>query len=711
MSDKPLYQSWANDQQQTEIINSYQTETGGYDGVVHRSEAHRGDYGSNRQTYLDIEPNRSVRPSFNRSDYDAFRPGEAVPYRQKRIMAACGAAYDKVGIIRNVIDLMSDFASQGLVLVHPNKQIEKFYRKWFSQVKGYDRTERFLNYLYRTGNVVVQRRTAKLNKKQEENLKRAAGADILLDLKKQAKREIPWVYDFINPVAIDVREGSQASLGRPEFLLNISKYTYNSLMSDISNDTSPVKTLPLDVQRRLAAGERKLPLDMNRTFFYHYKKDDWLLWANPMIYAILDDVNMLEKMKLADLAALDGTISQVRLWTVGNFDNKIVPTKAGLEKVRNIIASNVGGGTMDLVWGPELSFTESNSQAYRFLGSEKYQPVLTSIYAGLGIPPTLTGASGSSGGYTNNYVSLKTLIERLEYGREVVAGFWRQEIEFVRKAMGFRLPAEIHFDSIILSDESAQKKLLMDLVDRGIMSDETLLERMREIPSIEKVRTKREQVERANQSVPNKAGPYHNPQHKEDMAKIAMTKDILDSEEYLQEGLGLPYKEPPAPPVAPQKEASKPSDKSSPPEDAGRPKNSTDTNPRKQRRVLPRSGEPTSATLWGIQAQESISKHMNSFACRHFGKSSARELNKAEVDQLEYLKLCIFTGLDPMIEVTPDIIKDVLALNTKPSIAFLKLSEGKVMAFNNVMRRKPNVSEMRHIYAAAFAEIFCSWAE
>jgi hypothetical protein len=708
MSDKPLFQSWAHDQERNEIIQAYQTESGSYEGFVHRAEAHRGDYGSNRQTYLDIEPNRSVRPSFNRSDYDAFRPGEAVPYRQKRIMAACGSAYDKVGIIRNVIDLMSDFASQGLVLVHPNKQIEKFYRKWFSQVKGYDRTERFLNYLYRQGNVVVQRRTAKLNKKQEENLKRAAGADIVLELQKQAKREIPWVYDFINPVAIDVREGTSASLGRPEFLLNISKYTYNNLMNQISDETSPIKTLPLDVQKRLAAGERKLPLDMSRTFFYHYKKDDWLLWANPMIYAILDDVNMLEKMKLADLAALDGTISQVRLWTVGDFDNKIVPTKAGLEKIRNIIASNVGGGTMDLVWGPELKFTESNSQAYKFLGAEKYQPVLTSIYAGLGIPPTLTGASGSSGGYTNNYVSLKTLIERLEYGREVVSGFWRQEIEYVRKAMGFRLPAEIHFDSIILSDESAQKKLLMDLVDRGILSDETLLERMREIPSIEKVRTKREQRERANQDVPNKAGPYHNPQHKEDMAKIAMTKDILDSEEYLENGLGLPYKEPeipesPAIPNKPKEDA--------PVEDVGRPKNSIDNNPRKKRRVLPRSGEPTSATLWGIEAQEKIAKHMNSFACKHFGKSTARELNKSEVDQLEYLKLCIFTGLDPMIEVTPEIIKDVLALNTKPSTAFLELSEAKATTFNTVMRRKPSVSEMRHIYASSFAEIFCASSE
>ena len=71
---------------------------------------------------------------------------------------------------------------------------------------------------------------------------------------------------------------------------------------------------------------------------------------------------------------------------------------------------------------------KSDTYSNKFLGSEKYQPVLTSIYAGLGIPPTLTGAS-SSGGYTNNYVSLKTLIERLEYGRDVLKQFWRHEIE------------------------------------------------------------------------------------------------------------------------------------------------------------------------------------------------------------------------------------------------------------------------------------------
>ena len=102
---------------------------------------------------------------------------------------------------------------------------------------------------------------------------------------------------------------------------------------------------------------------------------------------------------------------------------------------------------------------------------------------------------------------------------------------------------------------------------------------------------------------------------------------------------------------------------------------------------------------------------MNPIACAHFGKKNARALSKSEVDQLEYLKLCIFTGMEPMIEVTEEIIQQVLNLNTKPSIAFTELAEAKSETFNTVRQRKPNISEMKHIYASAYAEIFCSLDE
>ena len=698
MSDS-LYRTWDSDSQRQEAYAQTGDTIDAYDGIQ-KAVA----YGR-RTSYIDLEPNRSVRTSFLRQDYDLFRPGESVSSYQKRIIKQSMQAYDKVGIIRNVIDLMSDFASQGLTLVHPNKTIEKFYRKWFNQVNGVDRSERFLNYLYRTGNVVVKRRTARLNKQKEAELRRSAAADIDIESIKVKKRVVPWRYDFLNPLAVDIQNYGGQVVGKPEYLLNLSKYTYESLVKSSNTQKNIFKTLPNDLQKRLQNGDRKIPLDPDEVSFFYYKKDDWLLWANPMIYAILDDIIMLEKMKLADLAALDGAISNVRLWTVGDLDHKIIPTKAAINKLRDILASNVGGGTMDLVWGPELKFTESQSQVYKFLGAEKYQPVLTSIYAGLGIPPTLTGAS-SSGGYTNNYVSLKTLIERLEYGREILCQWWRHEIEIIRKAMGFRFPAEIHFDSIVLSDEAATKQLLIQLADRDIISQETLLERFRELPGIERIRVRREERERTNDSsAPKKAGPYHNPQHREDIAKIALTKDILDSDQYLDK-VGLPAR---TEDVVEEKTESLPIEQESyyvPEAENGRPKFSRDLTKRKQKRVLPRSGDAMTATLWALEAQNKISDIMSPIALAHFDKKNIRSLNKAEVDQLEYLKMCILTGMEPYMEITPETVKALIDAGTKPSQGFDVVVAEKVNSFIDKNNKKPNNSEMKYIHASAFVDMF-----
>ena len=143
--------------------------------------------------------------------------------------------------------------------------------------------------------------------------------------------------------------------------------------------------------------------------------------------------------------------------------------------------------------------------------------------------------------------------------------------------MGFRFPAEIHFDSIVLSDEAAEKQLLIQLADRDIISSETLLERFRELPGIERIRVRREERERSNdKNAPKTAGPYHNPQHKDDIAKISLTKDVLDSDEYLEK-IGLPpaIKEE-AVDVQPTREE----EEYDPEEPNGRPKFSRDTTKR-----------------------------------------------------------------------------------------------------------------------------------
>jgi len=370
-------------------------------------------------------------------------------------------------------------------------------------------------------------------------------------------------------------------------------------------------TLPPKIKKDIKDGVKDIPLDENRLSMYYYKKDDWRQWANPMIYAILDDIIMLEKMRLADMSALDGAISNIRLWTIGSLEHKILPNKSAINKLRDILASNVGGGTMELVWGPELSFQESSTDVHKFLGSEKYSSVLNSIYAGLGVPPTLTGMAGNGGGFTNNFISLKTLVERLQYGRDLLKKFWEKELELVRQAMGFRYKAHIQFDQMSLSDEATEKNLLIQLADRDIISHETLLERFKEIPQIEKIRMKRE-LKRRDAIGPQKAGPFH------------------------------------PPPVPELKEGS---------EKDGRPLFKQDDGPRKQRVESPKSKPGVAEMMvWAESAFDVISSSVNDAFLSSSGKKNLRQLTKAEINTLEHLKLDIFTNLKPMQKVDNTVV-------------------------------------------------------
>ena len=725
--------TWADDSGKQQALVDTSDNIDHYDGI-------QKSVGYRRRSFLDIETNRSVRTGFTREDYNRFRSEEAVPQKQKEAMQMCMAAYDKVGIIRNVIDLMADFASQGINLVHPNKRIEKFYRKWFQKVGGKERSERFLNTLYRCGNVIVKRRTAKISKKAERDLRSSASPDMDIQELLFNKREIPWKFDFLNPLSVEVMGNELATfVGQPKYAIKVSKIirqqTKRGLSGSVPYNAKLSAILPPDILAAIKSGQELIPLDENKVSAYFYKKDDWLIWANPMIYAILDDIIMLEKMKLADISALDGAISNIRLWSLGDLDNKILPTKNAINKLRNILASNVGGGTMDLVWGPELKFTESSTQVYRFLGKEKYEPVLTNIYAGLGIPPTLTGmAAGGGGSFTNNFISLKTLVERLEYGRDVLISWINQEIELVRKAMGFRLPATVHFDQMILADESSEKNLLIQLADRNIVSAETLVERFGEIPEIEKIRIKREERARNSESMPQQASPYHNPQHRNDLEKIALTKDLIAPEDVgivpCEDTGDHPFTTPKdrrsddqieekkeeqqdKQDEREEKKFDKRADKQNQeqfapkgrPED-GRPKNAKDKQKRKQKEVQPREtvkSDFVNLMLWASDAQKIIAETVHPALLAHYDKKNLRGLTKQQSDELEYIKLCILCNLEPYIDIDADIISQILKSNSSVDSGVASVINSLRSGFVEENQRKPNIEEKRQMCVMAYA--------
>ena len=715
--DEQAYVAWGDDLASKQEALKQSSESMSEYTLVQKSSAMRR-YGLD---YSDLDRNTSGRPGLTRSDYDYFRPDEAVPTDTKLIIRRAEDIYQRIGLVKNVIDLMGDFASHGIRLVHKNKRIEKFYRHWFKKIKGKDRSERFLNNLYKTGNVVINRQTGKLSLKVADRLYQSIAAPDLqiqeIDSISVEKREIPWIYTFMDPFFVDIAAGALASFTNNRTYQLILPAHLRKLINNPKTDAEKAVVNSLPPQIVEAAKSRKpYQLDKDKTLVFHYKKDDWQAWAYPMIYAIMDDINVIEKLKLADLAALDGAISNIRIFKLGSLEHKIAPTKAATAKLAQILGNNVGGGTMDLVWGPDIELIESNTNVHQFLGESKYVPHMNSIYAGLGIPPTLTGTFGAAG-TTNNFISLKTLTQRLQYGRDILVEFWEKEIVLVQKAMGFRYPAKIEFDRMDLSNEDAEKALLIQLADRNVISDELLQTRFGIDPDMEKTRLNREHRERNSERMVDKAGPWFDPQTENSLKKIALQTGIVAPS---QIGLELEKKKSNEKSALEMKQSSAPGSSTKLAKDSpeslpgvpgqGRPKNSKDTTKRKEKVFRPQTG--ATLLMWANDAQDKITKIINPALLEFYNKKNLRSLSSEETKELDLVKTKILFAIQPFASVNDEQISNIFAnihsLDTNEvTLAYLNWLKNLKIELNKEL----TVEEQKQAKASFYSMVYSSSIE
>jgi len=686
--DGPMFISWAGSAvQRDKAFVEMGKAVGSYNGY------YSAPYG---QDYSDLATNVSSRPGLGRDGYDAFRPNEAIPQigDHKAIMFMSDRSYQKVGLIKNIIDLMGDFACQGVRVVHPNPKIQRFMRSWWKKVHGKERSERFLNHLYRLGNVVIRKQTARISVKDQTEMTKKAQAKPDTKMVKDVvhKREIPWRYTFLNPITIDVVGKELSSfVGKSLYSLIIPAH----LRRMITNPQTPeeielVKELPPEI-KEAARTNKPVLLPPDKTIVYHYKKDDWQTWANPMIYSIMEDINLLQKLKLADTAALDGAISNIRIFKLGSLEHKIAPTRTAAARLGEILENHMGAGTMDLIWGPDIELVESKTTVHQFLGEDKYKPTLNNIYAGLGIPPTLTGTFGAAG-TTNNFISIKTLVQRLEYGREVLEEFWNNEFKLVQEAMGFRFPARLEFTWTSLGDEAAEKALLIQMVDRNLISDELFQRYFGHDEEMENIRIRREHRGRENGSLPPKAGAFYDPQFMLALKKVALQTGAVTPG---QVGLKLdpkPSGEQPALKMKVPPGGTTTTKKKGAP-GQGRPKNKKDSTPRKKKTFTPKS--KAVMEIWADFAQSAISEVLNEGFIEHYQKKNMRSLTAKQLGMAENVKFGVLCNIEPLSEVSETTISAALQLPvSQQAVALCKEWSGEIAS---QMDRKLTLDELRKV--------------
>ena len=141
------------------------------------------------------------------------------------------------------------------------------------------------------------------------------------------------------------------------------------------------------------------------------------------------------------------------------------------------------------------------------------------------------------------------------------------------------------------------------------------------------------------------------------------------------------------------------------PED-GRPKMSRDTFKRKEREDKPRqtiNSNFISLSLWATEAQKKISESVNPAILAHFDKKNLRSLTKAEIDQLEHLKLCILCNMKPFMDIDTNAINNILKGNPKPDSSIVASVSEMKNNFSVNNGRHPTIDEMRQMQVSVYA--------
>ncbi len=466
-------------------------------------------------------------------------------------------AYREVGIVRNVVDIMTDFTAEGLNVHHPVVSQERFYRAWLKKVNMDEIAKQSLRGMYKWANIGIFRFWGKIRPKTKKEMMAKARELFAEGKNKEAVKaffrddssvkrgRIPVRYSCLPPFRIRIG-GS--------LLFDTRSYNYSLAENDRQKLLDPKKfmtreelklskELPDSLKIRIQQDGR-IVLPPEHFTMLHYKRDCSRLWADPIILPIMNDLRYKQVLRRLDISVAESIINPITIFKLGDTPGGFAPTKEQFQNLANLLKTPVA--TKTLVWSDLIEVEQHIVDAKEVFAMEKYHEVDLDILNGLGVSLTLIngGAGGGGGGGGSKgaqaFLSVRTLLERLEDGRQEFMKFLAVELEFIRKAMGWKRAPKVTWDQMNLRDEAARERIMIELRDRKIISNESLLDMFDMDNDIEMSRKGREEKQFERSGTTMSVGPFEEQvrvQKDEDPQRLAldMQKEQVDKQMEQQE--------------------------------------------------------------------------------------------------------------------------------------------------------------------------------
>lgn len=496
-----------------------------------------------------------------------FSSGSAFNHQ---LIASCMMAYLGYGVVRNIIDLYADFATEGIEIDHPDESVRNFYKTWATKVDLNDRIHSMFLNLFSAGNVFVHRRWASLSDKEKRAMKSAKAAELIdntllirgvasdtsidgresgfmdwfleskeIHLKDDSKnkkargeapespqdeqmpenpdKRIPWGYTFLNPLQMELR--GRRLRGDHYWIMAIDKRDTldvargMGLRSGFNQELGITEiNLPKEFLSRIQryqgpgagyAAEVKLNRE-ELTVIQAPGKWDWFDWAVPFTFPALQALSFKDCLRNMEMKACQSVINSIFLFKLGNIKEGMPAEDEHFERLADML--QMPGQALNILWNEAIEAEVIQADVNGIFSTDKHDSADKDILTALGIPEVLTGGKG--GNFSNSYIAVATVLERLESYRNKVYSWLMNELKIIADAMGFKKLPTVRFGRTSLKDEKAHQTFLTGLYDRGILSADTLLQEGGTNAEIEASKMKEEKSKYREKDIFEPKGPF-----------------------------------------------------------------------------------------------------------------------------------------------------------------------------------------------------------
>lgn len=288
-------------------------------------------------------------------------------------------------------------------------------------------------------------------------------------LTARSGRKIPhYEWTVLNPEYVEV-EGSML-FNQGMIKLRPSEELVNAVKEGNKNPLyrSVVSNLPAYFIKAIKEGE-SIPLDPNYVSHISRNKQPFERYGKPFLLRAYRSLRIKQKLIQLDLNTADGIINQLVTITTGN--DQYPATQEDLDALAELI--NTPSKAFALLWNHTLN-VKFHRPDHELFDAAKYEQVNRDIQAAFGI--TRAVFDDQEGGYGKTWVSIASLIERLEWGRNDIKRWLEEEYRKIAEEQGLPTYPSVRFSKINLQEDRTVKNILLNLYQHGVLSAQTLME-------------------------------------------------------------------------------------------------------------------------------------------------------------------------------------------------------------------------------------------